>query len=393
MPENWESPVYYLIATAGFPNFGDELILDGWLRHLHDVAPNAEVWVDTHSPGPCQMLFGESHPRVRFTDTLWRLCWEANSDDPWEVASWVQHAISNPGMAPRWHQGIAALARLDVVHVVGGGYINALWPQHVGLLAGAVAAARLSGARSAMSGQGLTPHPAGAGPLLGALADRFDVVDVRDTPSADVLGIEVGVDDAFLALGLHRISRPQDVWPDAPAPEVMVCLQSDMNDVGTGAVAGAALSMLRQWQVRGDQVCVVEGIPRVDREVYALIEHELPGARFYPFVDVWTHGLPVSAEQTWISTRFHPHMAAAAAGASGVAVSISPDYYATKHRSLIELGSGWTLMEDLEKVPDRPTGGGFRPGTTQLLRQQKREVADTIYGRPAQNQADQNLVS
>ena len=216
--------------------------------------------------------------------------------------------------------------------------------------------------------------------MLCALADRFDVVDVRDTRSADVLGTDVGVDDAFLALGLHRVARPQDVWPDAPAPKVMVCLQSDMNDAGTAAVAGAALSMLRQWQVRGDEVCVVEGIPRVDREVYALIEHELPGARFYPFVDVWAHGLPVSAEQTWISTRFHPHMAAAAAGASGVAVSISPDYYATKHRSLIELGSGWTLMEDLEKVPERPTGGGFPPGTAERLRRQKRGVADTIYG-------------
>ena len=124
---------------------------------------------------------------------------------------------------------------------------------------------------------------------------------------------------------------------------------------------------------------MVEGIPRVDREVYALIEHEIPGARFYPFVDVWAKGLPVSAGQTWISTSFHPHMIAAAAGATGVAISISPDYYATKHRSLIDLGSGWTLVEDLGKVPDRPTSGGFAAGTVQRLKRQKRDVAATIY--------------
>ncbi|CAA0108461.1 Uncharacterised protein [Mycolicibacterium vanbaalenii] len=374
--------MYYLVATAGFPNYGDELILDGWLRHLREVAPNADVWVDTPSPGPSQLLFGQAHPRVRFVDTLWRLCWEAPSDDPWELAAWVQHAVANPGMAPRWHQGIALLHRLDVVHVVGGGYVNAIWPRHVGLLAGAAAAARHSGARAAMTGQGLVPEPPGAAPLLGALAQRFDVVDVRDAESAELLGVEAGVDDAFLSLGQHRVCRPQDVWPDSRPPEVMVCLQSDMNDAGTGtgAVAGAALSMLRQWQVRGEDVCVVEGIPRVDREVYALIEHELPGARFLPFVDVWAAGLPVSAAQTWISTRFHPHMLAAAAGASGVAISISPGYYAPKHRSLVALGSGWTMMEDLGKVPERPSSGGFAPETVRRLSRQKRAVAEALYG-------------
>lgn len=379
--------MYYLVATAGFPNFGDELILDGWLHHLDEVAPEAEVWVDTPSPGPSQLLFGQAHPRVRFVDTLWRLCWEAPSDDPWEVASWVQSAIANPGMAPRWHQGIAALHRLDVIHVVGGGYVNAVWPRHVGLLAGAAAAARHSEARAAMSGHGLTPEPPGVGPLLRVLADRFDLVEVRDPESAEVLGIGSGIDDAFLTLAEgHRTVAPEEAWPDAAPPSVMVCLQSDMNDLGNASVAGAALSMLHAWDVSPEEVCVVEGVPRVDREVFTLIEHELPGSRFYPFVDVWSKGLPVSAEQTWISTRFHPHMVAAAAGATGVAISISQDYYATKHRSLIALGSGWTLLDDCDdldnadnKVPERPISGGFAPGVVRQLRRQKRDMADAIY--------------
>ena len=395
MPRPWESPVFYLVSTAGFPNFGDELILSGWLRHLARVAPHATVWVDTHSPGSVQMLLGDAHPRVRFTDTLWRLCWEAPSQDPWEVASWVQRAVADPGLAPRWHQGIMTLRSLDVVHVTGGGYVNRIWPRHVGLIAGAAAAARHAGARSAMTGQGLTPEPPGTAPLLRALSGRFDVVDVRDSCSAQLLGIDAeaaGVDDAFLAVGTARTVNPDEVWPGG-APEVMVCLQSDLNEVGTAAVAGATLSMLRAWDVRGEQVCVVEGIPRVDREVYALIEHELPGACFYPFAEVWERGLPVSAAQTWISTRFHLHMAAAAAGAGGVAVAISPDYYATKHQSLIDLGSGWTLLTDMSQVPDRPTGRGFAPGTVERLRRHKTALADAVYRTPAQNQADQNRVS
>jgi len=129
-------------------------------------------------------------------------------------------------------------------------------------------------------------------------------------------------------------------------------------------------------------VCVVEGIPRVDREVFALIEHELPGARFYPFADVWNRGLPLSAAQTWISTRFHLHMAAAAAGASGVAIAISRDYYRTKHQSLLDLGSGWTLVDDCADtaaLPARPRAGGFDRHTVERLRKDKLQLAKAIY--------------
>lgn len=108
----------------------------------------------------------------------------------------------------------------------------------------------------------------------------------------------------------------------------------------------------------GDRIGIVEGIPGADRAVFDLIESELPDARFYPFAGVWQHGLPAGPGQVWISTRFHTHMLAAA----GVAVSINAGYYSTKHRSLLDRGTGWVLAEDLQ-IPQRPTQGGFEPAT------------------------------
>ncbi|MGH3910802.1 MAG: polysaccharide pyruvyl transferase family protein, partial [Pseudonocardiaceae bacterium] len=70
-------PCYYLVGATGFPNYGDELIARGWLRYLVEVAPDADVWLDCHSPGPARILLDGVHPRARFVDTLWRLCWEA----------------------------------------------------------------------------------------------------------------------------------------------------------------------------------------------------------------------------------------------------------------------------------------------------------------------------
>lgn len=367
----------YLVGTTGHPNYGDELIASTWLRYLAETAADSEVWLDCPCPGPSAVLLGHLHPRVRFTDTLWRLCWESPSPDPWAVAGFVRHAVDNPGLAPHWVAGIELAARADVVHVIGGGYVNGIWPRHIGLLAGAVAAARRSGGRTAMTGQGLWPVARHTPPLLRSLAARFDVVDVRDEASADLLtpgrDVEVTGDDLFFGI------RPELFRRDDPPP-VMVCLQSDMLDTTVTSLAGFLVETLRHWEVRPAQVGFVEGIPGIDREVFALVEHDLAEARFFPFSEIMQLGLPAAEGQRWLSTRFHMHLLAAAAGAAGVAVSISSDYYTNKHQSLLDRGSRWDLSEELQVVPP-PSEGGF--GTLRLdsLYKAKATIAETIYAR------------
>ncbi|HEX2299839.1 MAG TPA: polysaccharide pyruvyl transferase family protein, partial [Pseudonocardiaceae bacterium] len=231
-----------------------------------------------------------------------------------------------------------------------------------------------SGGRAAMTGQGLHPPAPGTQRLLPALADRFALVDVRDAASAQLLGAhhQPGVDDAFLDLGPHLLDPAAD-----PAP-VLLCLQSDLVEEGRSRIAGYALATLREWGVKPGEVGVVEGIPGTDQQVYDLLRHELPGARLIPFQEIWTNGLPAREGQTWISTRFHMHLIAAAAGAAGVAVSVKPGYYATKHRSLIELGSGWELAENLDILPPRPTGA-LSADIAEKCHHTKRRVAAQIY--------------
>ena len=80
-----------------------------------------------------------------------------------------------------------------------------------------------------------------------------------------------------------------------------------------------------------------------------------------PFLSVWRDGLPIGAGQTWLTTRFHPHLIAVAAGDSGAAVVTKPDYYGTKHASLVDCGSRWTVA-DGTSVPTGPLPG-FSPPT------------------------------
>jgi len=369
--------LHYLVGTSGHPNYGDELIAATWLRYLARVAPQVEVWLDCPNPGPAEVLLGDLHPNVRFTDTLWRLCWESPSKEPWEVNEFVQRAIHDPGVAPRWVHGIELVSRADVVHIIGGGYVNDIWPMHVGLLSGAVAAVRRSGGRAVASGLGLWPVATNGAAVLRHLAAQFDILDVRDAPSVSVIEDAVTPmltgDDIFFGLGPHLYRTDGDLRP------VMVCVQSDLVEVGVPALADFLADTLRTWKVTGQDLGVVECIPGTDRTVFSWIERAFPGARFYPFSEVWDKGLPAAAGQTWISTRFHPHLIAAAVGAGGVALSVSTSYYATKHRSLVDKGSGWTIVDDLTEIPERPTGTGFDRTRLAEIRAAKAALAATIY--------------
>ncbi|WP_026414782.1 polysaccharide pyruvyl transferase family protein [Actinomadura oligospora] len=370
--------MYYLVGTTGYPNYGDELIAAAWLRHLAVVAPDKDVWLDCPSPGNAAVLLDGLHPRARFTDTFWRLCWEAPSDEAWEVAHWVRRAMRDPWTAVRFAAGIELAATAEIVHLIGGGYVTGMWPRHYGLPAAAAGAVERSGGRAVMTGQGLWPLPEYGEGLLPWLVPSFELVDVRDEPSARILGDATAVsrtgDDVFLDLGPHLYR-----YPGEPLREVMLCLQSDLLAMPRPALAAFVRSTLRDWGVTPDQVGVVEGIPGVDRAVFDLLEPDLPGARFYPFAGVWKHGLPAEAGQTWISTRFHPHLLAAAAGANGVAVTINEEYYPVKHRSLTDLGTAWTVT-DGRTTPSRPSGGGLDAGVTRRMGREKAGLAARIYG-------------
>lgn len=378
-------PMVYLVGTCGFPNFGDELITRTWLDHIAAVSPRAEVWVDCHSPGLAQAMFSSSHPHVRFTDLLWRICAAAPSDRPADVVEYAGRAVRDLGVVPRLDVARAALRQADVVHLIGGGYVNTRWPKHLGLLAGAVELAHVSGGVAVMTGQGLQPMSDEAAPLVAELVDSLAVADVRDAVSRDVLGArpETGVsltgDDSFLGLGQRTFDRRE-------SPDVMVCAQSDLLAISVEEVAGLVTTVLAGWGVESERVGWFEAIPGGDRVAYDIVAREFPGIRLYPLLESWREGVPARAGQRWVSTRFHPHLLAAAAGSWGIAVPVNRGYYDHKHDSLVAQGSGWTVLDpavpvsaaDVPQPPDGPAGFGDR------LRDhvaEKRAVAEAVYGR------------
>ncbi|MEO3757552.1 polysaccharide pyruvyl transferase family protein [Mycobacterium sp. B14F4] len=377
----------YLIAPSGNPNYGDEFIVRAWLRHLAVVRPHADVVVDCHTPGQAAVLLQGSHPRLTFVDTIWRICFQTAHLPPAEAAAVSQDVIGNPGRMPRIVSGIELLARADTVHLVGGGYVNAVWSHHMALLAAAAAAADRSGGRALATGQGLVPVGEDDRlTLLRELQSRFALFDVRDGPSLESIAGAGGSstltgDDAWLGIGEDGV---YDTVSEAAKRPVVFCLQSDLMEdfakgEGTEGLTRAITRLIEQWGVAGDDVAVIEGIPGADRIVFDRVSHLLPGALFVPFTTIWTDGLPATAKQVWVSTRFHPHLLAAAVGASGLALSGRADYYPNKHQSLVEAGSRWRIADSMELPPTPVHDGGFTPEAVMLQRGRKAALAAEIY--------------
>lgn len=339
---------FYLVSAAGLPNYGDEFITRGWLRYLVATHPDVDVWLDCLEPGRAAFLFADAHPRLRTTNTLWQLTGLIGDGDPLEVGRTAERLIRELG-TPRLDPGLEAIRTMRSVHLLGGGYINRLWQNNVGLIHALVAIKRAFGIPIYATGMGLLPQNDDSAEVLRRVLPEFDLVESRDSAGAQLLGIPLGVDDAFLGI------TQGDVFDgDASSPEIMILIQGDL--IPDGHVDGL-LDAVERFVAgvggdRGNPIGFVEAIPPDDSRFYELVRGRFPQSRFYPFSYLWNIGLPVRPGQQWLTTRFHIHLLAAAGGAKGAFITGKPGYYDIKHGSLVELGTGWSNAGSTEAIDE-----------------------------------------
>ncbi|MHC5558168.1 polysaccharide pyruvyl transferase family protein [Kocuria sp. U4B] len=370
----------YLVGTSGHPNFGDEFIAASWLRFLARARPDADVWLDCPSPGLASHLFDGLHPRLRTTDTLWRLVFKTTHMADDEADAHVDRVVTSLG-SPRYDLGLLGARRAGSVHLIGGGYLNAVWPHHARLLRAALRLKELTGARLAATGLGLAPATDTEG--LRAALGAFDHASVRDAPSARLSGAERAPDDAFL--GLPSVAGPAGVEGGgatgrAAEGDVWVCLQSDMTEPGVlDAAVAAVRAALTGPQLAGRTVRYLEAIPGVDRVAFERLGDLIPEENFVPFTRLWQEGFPARAGQTWLTSRFHFHLLAAACGAEGTALEVSSDYYRVKHQSLLDAGTGWSVTPAGSTGTVPAAGAPSFPATAARLHRTKLREAEELY--------------
>jgi hypothetical protein len=375
-----QSGPIYLIGPSGNPNFGDEFIAAAWLKYLAEVRPDADIWLDCPQPGLASILFDGLHPRLRVTNTLWRLVHET-AELPLETAAETIRARVTGLGSPSYDLGLLKLREAESLHLIGGGFINENWSHHAGLVLAMRAVHAMTGARLIATGQGLMPALTSA-PAEMPLFQGFTHAAARDQAGALAYGITQDLDDAFLGV-TAEIAR------SAAEPGLYVCIQSDTADPERfGTAVELARAAVEKAVAEGTNAYYVEAIPGADRVAYEQLADLIPEERFLPFLHIWAHGLPLSENQTWVTSRFHFHLLAASAGARGIAVGMKKGYYDVKHESLVSLGSGWSLAlggpGPVDSAPDSGDAGilsqrGSLRDELPALAARKRAEAEQIY--------------
>ncbi|MCP2637513.1 polysaccharide pyruvyl transferase family protein [Microbacterium sp. HD4P20] len=357
-----DSRPIYLISAAGLPNYGDEILTRVWLDWLAKNHPDVPVWLDCPEPGRANHLFAGVHPRLTTTNTLWHLAFGRHGMPLADSAEYVAQVVVDLG-SPRLDLGLLQLREMRSVHLLGGGYMNSVWENHLLLLPALVALKQHFQVPIYATGQGVLPLSAEAQSAVHGWVADFDVFETRDVPSAEASGGTPGVDDAFLAF-----TNARDLYSKTETPDVMLLIQGDFVDEdATEGLVDAAEQFVRA-HARGP-IGLVESIPPDDSWILPRLRERGLEVNFYPFTRLWLEGLPARAGQVWLTTRFHFHLLAAAAGARGAVIELEADYYGIKHGSLRDLGTGWSSTSDIS------TSGSLEPGLNENFPKRKQQLA------------------
>ncbi len=263
--------------------------------------------------------------------------------------------------------------------MLGGGYIRGDWTCNLSRLAvGPWAHSR--NIPVAATGLGLMPISGDSLVFAQRAAGSFDVFTVRDVPTRNALRercddgmgdiVRVAPDDCFVNELDGCYASPEGL------PDVMVCVQSDFVKKEANLFEQIKRT-LETWGVcKDDAIGVVECNSRIDYPILPyLAENSYSNLRFFPVIDLLEKGFPARAGQRWLSTRYHPHILAAAKGCSGSFISVDSGYYDVKHDAVIWMGSHWTRNTIGEEAPS--PGQGFVQGD--LVKEYADEIRRNVH--------------
>lgn len=324
-------PKVFLVGGAGVPNFGDELIVDGWLRWYtrQRALPAAHVTVSGSSAAVLRRLFAARYPGLHTTDAM-------VSDRPklTENSTFDDYVAAGYRFLTDKANAGSSLARqlpdIDIFHMHGGGYLNAVWPRQGFMVGVGRAAKELTGCRLVATGLGLGPLDdlTTEGSATELAFSAFDLLEVRDGWSHDFLTRNrlhadpvLGLDDAFL----QPITSEE-----RQGATLHVSLFDDK-------LSHDIVERLDHGTVGSYDHHVFWACTRTDVSAYRRLLDRFPFFRLKTTVDL-LEALPLSDVNHVYTQRFHPHLVLARTAAQGMFFSGS-GYYDTKHGSLVTLGS------------------------------------------------------
>jgi hypothetical protein len=331
----------YFIGGAGNGNFGDELIVSGWIDYLSEQNCKMDVIFDENYVKISRRFFNSVSPNITFSEDLSNLKRKGPKDFVGSLIRGIRF-YENGGFDrhPELIHLNDIFPRVKVLHLHGGGYINTIWPTNAFLLGFAAATKRRFGCKIVGTGLGILPAAKPPAEHLAAFRDAiaaFDVLEVRDRWAFDYLKkisdsprILSGLDDTYL---LRRESGPTS------RPRTLhYSFFSSANNFDR------LLSFAAGPEPKAFERIIFWSCTNQDAKCYEQIAAVCPRTELVSWEDLVHGPLPVGVGDFMITARFHPHLLAARYGAYG-AFRKDSGYYDVKHGSVVDLGSPFVPMD------------------------------------------------
>lgn len=378
-------PERYLVGAGGAPSLGEELTCRTWIDYLAERFPGERIVLATPNASNSGSFHAGSGAALvttsLFADLVSRS--ERRATSLAGRAEWIERKVNRLG-TPEWDIAIARLtSHARSIHFIGGDYLSDADRLSCLSLAAATAASGERRIRLYATGLDLRSLPEGPAAWLRHQLADLDAAESRDVLSSAVGGIQSGVDDLWLALrpGAGTLRRMRG------APRVMVNLQHDYTEQERHALLAATVQAIRGLPDYREtvEIGVAETQPPDDAWAQRELAELLPNpVRLFTFQRLWELGLPADESTVWITTRFHTHLLGAALGAQGIVLTVGGAQRGEAHRSLLDLPTGWSLVDVSRGATDELLLPGRNPRFPRIVKElaaHKRATADALYPR------------
>ena len=332
---------HILIGGAGAPNYGDELIVRGWVDFLTDHIKSDDkiviyeniAKIETNLHGPFAR-----NGNIEFRDSL---TWIAKANT--ELSFWGQvlrgyEFVENNGFQNYRKHAIDILKSAETVHLHGGGYLNKLFPVKGFYLGLCAALNKAFGTRIFATGIGFGPTetiPEESEALIAKTFSHFELFELRDVDNYRKLAktfpeanFSYGLDDCFL-VGKDKLQAPHDGKKRLFLSHLTYNVQKLVPEYWDKIEA-----LAKDY----DKVVFLESCPWADKKVIAFVGEKFRDMEVTPVAEILDKGIPVGENDFAFVSRFHIHYVLARLGCIGTFAKDN-EYYNVKHQSILDRGS------------------------------------------------------
>lgn len=341
--------MYWLIGGSGSMNYGDELIVRGWMSHLSREESVKNIRIETNSKVSSERFHEEGVESAKeygtaivFDGFLYGLCGSVAGLSFWEQFVRGAEFFDKGGVDIYGEENFDFIDSVRAIHLHGGGYFNDIFPWHGFILGFTMSLAKREGISAMATGVGLMPMRKPnreQREKFVSLMDCFSVFELRDVESFRLVkslsggkgNVVNGFDDNFML-------KREDLFSCDEHGGANLVLSFIEHDICR--MSRSYLKRLSEYARGFDRVVFWECYPWQDENVIEFMRNYISDLEVVCSRDwVYARGR-LSQNDRVIVSRFHPHFCAARVGVSGV-YNIKGRYYDVKHGSIVALGSGF----------------------------------------------------